>query len=55
MTIGVEGHGENFVTTFPVQFLAGDSNELPSFEEATDGADGRDDTGVAPPAYAADT
>jgi hypothetical protein len=51
MTITIEGHGDFFIATFPIQLLAGESSDLPSFEEATGGVDGRDDS-IAPPAYA---
>jgi hypothetical protein len=51
LTITIDGHGDFFIATFPIQLLAGESSDLPSFEEATGGEEGRDDSAAAPPAY----
>jgi hypothetical protein len=50
VTISIEGRGDYFIATFPIQLLAGDSAELPSFAEATGQTEGQDDS-VALPMY----
>jgi len=50
LTLLVDGHGDFPIVRLPIQLLAGDSSELPSFAEATS-AIGKHNRCVTPPAY----
>jgi hypothetical protein len=53
LTLSIDGHGDFPIVRLPIQLLAGDSSELPSFAEATS-AIGKHNRCVTPPAYGTD-